>query len=100
MKVSGLGVESELQLPTYTTATATLDPSHVVDIHHSSWQPWILNPLSEATDGTHILMGTSWVHFRFAALGTPTAGYSMRITDAVMTLAESRVKRGYTEFLL
>ena len=29
MKVPGLGVESELQLPAYTTATATQGPSHV-----------------------------------------------------------------------
>ena len=27
MEVPRLGVESELQLPAYTTATATLDPS-------------------------------------------------------------------------
>ena len=31
-----LGVESELQLPAY--ATATPDLSHVCDLHHSSWQ--------------------------------------------------------------
>ena len=29
MEVPGLGVESELQLPAYATATATPDPSHV-----------------------------------------------------------------------
>ena len=29
MEVLRLGVESELQLPAYTTATATPDPSHV-----------------------------------------------------------------------
>ena len=53
-------VESELQLPAYTTATATQDPSHVFDLHHSSWQHWILNPLSKARDRTHVLMDTSW----------------------------------------
>ena len=50
MEVPRLGVESELQLPTYTTATATatatLDPSHLCDLLHSSQQR--LNPLSEA----------------------------------------------------
>ena len=46
MEVPRLGVESELQLPTYTTAIATWDPSHVCNMCHSSQQRWILNPLS------------------------------------------------------
>ena len=50
--VSRLGVESELQLPAYTTATATPDTSHVCNLHHSSWQHQILNPLTEAKDQT------------------------------------------------
>ena len=45
MEVPRLGVESELQLPAYTTATAILDLSRVCDLHHSSWQHQILNPL-------------------------------------------------------
>ena len=45
MDVPRLGVESELQLPAYTTATATLDPSLVCNLHHSSRQHQILNPL-------------------------------------------------------
>ena len=49
MEVPRLGVESELQLPAYTTATATQDPSHACDLHHSSWQCRTLNPPSEAT---------------------------------------------------
>ena len=61
MEVPSLGVESELQLRTYTTATATQDPSHVCNLHHSSWQHWILNPLSEARDQTCILIDTSQV---------------------------------------
>ena len=59
MEVSRLGVESELQLPAYTTATATLDLSCVCDLHHSSWQCRILNPLSKARDGTYVLIDTS-----------------------------------------
>ena len=47
----------ELQLPAYTTATATLDPSHICDLCHS----WILNPLSEVRDQIHIVMDTSWI---------------------------------------
>ena len=54
-----LGVKSHLQLPAYITGTATSDPSHVCSLHHSSRQGQTLNPLSEASDGTHILMDTS-----------------------------------------
>ena len=43
-----LGVELELQLPTYTTATAMQDLSRVYDLHQSSGQLRILNPRSEA----------------------------------------------------
>ena len=35
MKVQRLGVESELRLPVYTTATATWDSSCIWDLHHS-----------------------------------------------------------------
>ena len=56
MEVPRLGVELELQLLVYTTATATWDPSHVFNLYHSSRQCWILNPLSEAKDRTCILM--------------------------------------------
>ena len=48
MEVPGLGVKSELRLPAYVTATATQDPSCFCDLYFSSWQCWILNPLSEA----------------------------------------------------
>ena len=50
MVVPRLGVELERQLPAYTTATAMPDPSQVFDLHHSSRQCRILNPLSEARD--------------------------------------------------
>ena len=38
IEVPKLGVELELQLLAYTTATATWDLSHVCDLLHSSWQ--------------------------------------------------------------
>ena len=56
-----LGIKSELQLQAYTAATATQDPSCVCDLHHNSQQRQILNALSEARDGTRILMDTSQV---------------------------------------
>ena len=55
MEVPRLWVEMELELPAYTTATAMADPSRVCDLHHSSQQHGILNPLSEVRDGTCIL---------------------------------------------
>ena len=54
-----LGVK--LELAAYTIAIATQDLSHICDLHHSSQQGWILNPLNEVRDQTCILMGTSWV---------------------------------------
>ena len=57
MEVPRLRVKSELQLPAYTTATATQDPSLVCDLHHSSRQ--FLNLLNEARDGTCVLMDAS-----------------------------------------
>ena len=71
MEVPRLGVESELQLPVYTTATATRDPSHVCDLHHSSRQRWILNPLSGARDRTRNLIVPSRICFPCSITGTP-----------------------------
>ena len=51
-EVPRLGVELELQLLAYTTATVTQDPSPVCDLCCSLQQHWILNPLSKARDRT------------------------------------------------
>ena len=64
MEVPRLGVELELQLPAYATATAMTDPSCVYDLHHSSRQRQILNPLSEDRDQTPVLMDTSQVRYQ------------------------------------
>jgi len=66
-----LGVKSELWLPAYTTVTATRDPSHVCNLHHSSWQCRILNPLDEARARTHILMDTSSICYPWATTRIP-----------------------------
>ena len=71
MEVPGLGVQSELLLPAYTTATATPDPSHVCDLHHSSWQCRILNTLSKASNQTYVFMDASQIRFCWATTGTP-----------------------------
>ena len=67
MEVPRLGVESELQLPTTATATATLDLSYTCYLHHSAQQRQILNPLSRARDQTCILMGL----LLLSHMGTP-----------------------------
>ena len=53
MEVPRLGAQSERYLLAYTTTTAVQDPSHVYNLHHSSQQGRILNPLSKARDGRH-----------------------------------------------
>ena len=45
MEVPRLGVKLEP-----ATAIGTPDPSHVCDLHHSSWQHQILKPLRKARD--------------------------------------------------
>ena len=54
----------------YTTATATPDRSLICSLQHSSWQCWILNPLSEAMEGTCVLMDPSRIRFCYAMMGT------------------------------
>ena len=73
MEVPRLGIKSEIQL--LATATATRDPSHVCDLHHSSWQHQILNPLSEARDRKCFLMNTSQIRFHCVTTGTPSPGF-------------------------
>ena len=71
VEVPRLGVRSQLQLPTCTTATAMPEPSCVCDLRHSSWQHWILNPLGKAMDQTHNLMAPSGILFHCVRTGTP-----------------------------
>ena len=63
MGVPRLGVQSELWLLAYATATEMWDLSHICDLHHSSLQCQIFNPLSKVRDGTCVLMDTSQIHF-------------------------------------
>ena len=66
IEVPWLGVTLALYLPAYVTATAMPDLSHVCDLHHSSWQCWILSPLSKVRDQTCVLMDTSQICFQWA----------------------------------
>ena len=73
MEVPRLGVESELHLLAYTTATAMQNMIHVCDLHHIPQQPWILNPLSGARHQTHHLMVTSQICFCCTTMGMSIA---------------------------
>ena len=67
-----LVVKLELQLLAYTTATATGDQSCICDLHHSSQQRQVADPLSEARGQTCVLMDASQIHFHCAITGIPS----------------------------
>ena len=71
MEVSRLGGESKLLLMAYATAIAMPDPSHIFNLHQSSQQCQILNPLIKTRDWTHNLMVPSRICFRYATMETP-----------------------------
>ena len=81
MEVPRLGVELELQLLTYATATATQDPSCFRDLGHSSQRSWIPDPLSKTRDQTCILMATSWICFHCATMGIPCLFFQNPLTQ-------------------
>ena len=64
MEVPRIGVKSELQLLACNIATVMQDPRHICDLHHSSWQCRILNPLSKTRDGTCVLVDATQIPFR------------------------------------
>ena len=59
-------LELQLQLPAHATATAMPDPGCICDLHHSSGQHRILNPMHWARDRTGVLMDTTQVHHCWA----------------------------------
>ena len=70
MEVPKLGVESELHLPAYATATATPDLNCVCDLPHSSGNAvslihWVRPGMEPAT---------SWMLFRFVTVAEPQWG--------------------------
>ena len=89
MEVPRLGVESELQLPAYAIGTAMQDQSHVYDLHHSSRQRRIPNPLSKARDRTHNLMVPRQIHFCCAMTGTPPVTILFFLSFVVVVVAIS-----------
>ena len=63
MELPRLGVESELQLPAYTTAIALQELSRICHLPCSLLQHWILNRMSKARDQICVLMDTSQAHY-------------------------------------
>ena len=53
--------QREVLAVAYTTATATPDPNHFRNLHHSSQQHWTLNLMNRARDQTRVFMNTSRV---------------------------------------
>ena len=78
-EVSGLGIKLEHQRLAYATATAMQDLTHNGDLHHTSWQRWILNPLSRARDQTHILIDANWVCYCWATTGPNSSSFAVII---------------------
>ena len=61
------------QLPAYTTARATPDPSCICNLYHSSQQCRNLNPLNEARDLTHNPKVPNQIHFCCTTMGMPAS---------------------------
>ena len=100
MGVPRLRAKLELQLPGYATATAMQDPSCVCDLHHSSRQRWIPDPLSEARDQTHTLTDTSWIRFCCATMGNPWNSILVHILTSGTSLIFSEEKSSEVKFQL
>ena len=96
MEVPRLGIKSELQLPAYTTATTTQDPSRVFDLYHSSRQRQILNPLREARDRTHNLMVPSRIRFHQAQWDLPLLVFFVVVIFAFFKVASELQLLAYT----
>ena len=71
MEAPRLGVELGAVSLAYTTATETQDLSRFCNLHQSSWQHQILNPLSKARDGTRILVDPSRLCYHWATMELP-----------------------------
>ena len=56
-------------------ATATPDPSHICDLHHSSQQYQFLNSLSKARDWIYILMDTGQILNPLSHIGNSTISF-------------------------
>ena len=98
IEIPRLRVESELQLPDYTTVTVSWDPSCICDLHHSSLQHWSLSSLNEDRDQTHVFMDTSQVHYCWAMMGTPKLTLLCELLWTFTELIKNAFARKYLMF--
>ena len=80
-----LGVKSELQLLAYTAATATPGSEPHLQLHHSSQQRRILNPLSETGDQTRVLMDAQLDSLPLSRNGIPNIYSSVQLINLFST---------------
>ena len=83
LEIPRLGVELELQLPAHSTARATQNPSRFCDLHNSSWQRRIPNPMREARDQTCILMAVSRDCYLWATIVASEPWIPVRIVTSI-----------------
>ena len=53
----------------------------VCDLHHGSWQCWILNPMSKARDGTRNVMVPSQLRLPMSHDGNSSGSFFMLLPD-------------------
>ena len=82
MEVPRLGVQS----PQPTPQPTAWDPSCVCDLHHSSQQCQILNPLSKAGDQTCNLIVSSQICFHCTTTGTPRMPLFLWLSDIPLSV--------------
>ena len=90
MDVSRLGVESELQLLPYTTATVRPDLSRVFDLHHSHSNARSkphLRPMPQLTATPDQIFSFFFLHLSFRAADVAYEGSQARVKLELQLLA-------------
>ena len=72
MEVPRPGVQVEAVADSLHHSHSNTDASRIWDLHPSSWQSRLLNPLREARDRAHNLMVPSRIRFYSATMRTPS----------------------------
>ena len=65
----------------YSHSHSNAGLSRIFDLHHSSQEHQILNPLSNTRDQTHNLMVPSQIRFHYATKGTPFTAFYKKLVE-------------------